>query len=53
MQTVPHIESLYLEDTDVSRSINLIDFQEGPPLYMMEIKPEITLESSRFSVDSL
>ena len=52
-QSIEHIDTVYLEDTDVGRSINVIEFQEGPPIYMQEVVPELTLETSRFSLDTL
>ena len=47
------IDAVILDDFDLEREIDQIEFTEGPPLYMLEIQPRLTLEDTRFSLDSL
>ena len=50
---VMHIETVLLESLKLSSHIETIEFYEGPPQYMVEAKPVVTLAEARFSLDSL
>ena len=48
-----HLDAVVLPHVDLNNLIDTIEFYEGPPQYMLEVKPPTTLEYSRFSLDSL
>ena len=48
-----HIEPVILQSLDLERHISTLEFYEGPPQYMIEVKPVYTIENARFSIDSL
>ena len=48
-----HLDAIVLPHVDLGNLIDTIEFYEGPPQYMLEVKPPTTLEHTRFSLDSL
>jgi len=48
-----HIEAVPLHSLDLERHIDTIDFFEGPPQYMVEARPVYTVETARFTIESL
>jgi len=48
-----HLEPITLQGLDLERHISTLEFYEGPPQYMVEVRPMYTIEQSRFSVESL
>jgi len=48
-----HLEPVPLQSLELERHIDTIDFFDGPPHYMIEARPVYTIETSRFSTDSL
>jgi len=48
-----HLETLFLEKINLQRHIEVIEFHEGLPSYMVEAKPVYTIQQARFSQESL
>ena len=48
-----HIETVILQSLELPNYIETIEFFDGPPQYMVEARPVVNLEQSRFSLDSL
>ena len=48
-----HIDSVILPGTDLQSHIETIEFFEGPPQYMQDVRPQMTLDHSRFTLESL
>ncbi len=48
-----HIETIILPSVDLQSHIETIEFFDGPPQYMQDLRPVMTLDHSRFSIESL
>lgn len=48
-----HLETMFLQVTDLTRHIDTLEFYDGPPSYMEEAKPNYSLFEARFSLESL
>ena len=47
------MDPVLLDDIDLMHHIEQIEFEEGPPLYMAEVKPADSPLDTRFTLDSL
>jgi len=48
-----YLDSVLIADISLSDHIELLTFEEGPPLYMQGLEHELILEETRFSLQSL
>ena len=48
-----HLETVFLQSLELDRHIQTIEFYEGPPQYMAEVQTVLSIESARFSLESL
>ena len=48
-----HIDTILIQNTDLRKQIDTIEFYDGPPSYMAEAKPDYSIQASRSSLDSL
>ena len=48
-----HINTVFIQNTDLRTQIDTIEFYEGPPSYMADAKPIYSMSTSRFSLESL
>ena len=47
------MDPVLLDDVDLLNSISQIEFEEGPPLYMNDVRPSENQADSRFEISSL
>ena len=47
------MDPVLLDEIDLMSSINQIEFEQGPPLYMNDVKPTENIADLRFSMESL
>jgi len=48
-----YIESFIIAEANLFDKIETIDFQEGPPLYFLEVRPPCKVSENRFAVTQL